>query len=120
MNVELLQILTPIIIAMIGSQWFGSWIISLKSPLRKVVMELKDDIEQDRANNARARILRFDDELRIGIHHSQEYYDEILSDIDKYDAYCRTHAGYPNSKATMAIAHIKETYQLCIKENKFL
>lgn len=68
----------------------------------------------------RYRILRFDDELRHDLKHSHEHFDQILEDIDSYEKYCRDNPEFPNSKAKKAIENIKEVYDLCADENKFL
>ena len=47
--------------------------------------------EEERARQARQRILRFSDEILFEKGHSKEHYDEILEDIDKYEAYCKEH-----------------------------
>ena len=49
----------------------------------------------------------------------KEYYDEILSDIDKYEHYCLNHPEYPNNKAMLSIENIKKTYADLLERNDF-
>ena len=72
--------------------------------------ELKDHkakSEERHATLCRAHILRFGDEVRHGIPHSKEGYDNILLDIDSYEEYCEKHPDYKNNIALATIAHIK-------------
>ena len=72
------------------------------------------------ATTARYRILRFDDEIRHGQRHTFEHFNQILDDINDYEAYCKAHPEYPNNKALAAIEKIKKTYEKCRDENSFL
>lgn len=99
--------------------------------INKEVIDKVDAISVDMNNNkaddderwvslSRYHILRFGDELRRGIGHSKEQFDQILEDISKYEHYCDTHPDYPNGKAVAAIELIKKTYQTCLEKNNFL
>ena len=84
----------------------------MKSELYKHI----EDDEKHRADMCRARILRFSDELRRGISHSEESFNNILEDIDNYISYCTQHESvYINSKANAAIRNIKTTHDKCIR-----
>lgn len=76
------------------------------------------------ATNCRYRIIRFNDELlQHGEHktlHTKEHFDQILSDIDDYEEYCRVDSEYQNSKAVMAIENIRAVYKKCVAEGSFL
>ena len=89
------------------------------SEINEMKSELNKHIEGDekhRADMSRARILRFSDELRRGISHSEESFNNILEDIDNYISYCTQHeAVYINSKANAAIRNIKTTHDKCIR-----
>jgi hypothetical protein len=80
----------------------------------------KDDDDEQWASLSRSHILRFGDELRHGVAHSQEHFDQILEDISKYEQYCDGHPTYKNGKAKASIKLIKNTYQKCLEENNFL
>ena len=72
------------------------------------------------AKTARTHILRFGDEARIGIRHSKESFDEVLADITAYETYCNAHPEFPNNRTRAAEKFISETYDECLRENKFL
>ena len=84
------------------------------------VRELKADNEENKADMSRVRILRFDDELNNGIKHSQEYFNQILADIDSYEKYCSDHPNYKNARTIEATKHIIETYRICRDEHLFV
>lgn len=88
--------------------------------LKEEIDIIRDDEAEERANNARVRILRFSDECRHGTHHSKEHFDLINQDIDKYRAYCNSHPDYQNNRGVQAIANIERIYQKCLTDNSFL
>ena len=96
----------------------------IKADLANVHAELdnvKEREEEREADQTRYRILRFDDELRQHIDHSEEHFTQILADVDKYKKYCDTHKdGYINSKADSAMENIRTTYDDVKKYNKFI
>lgn len=88
--------------------------------IRKDVHELGNALAEDRATNARIRILRFSDEVRHGVLHSKESFDQVNLDIDTYHRYCEDHPEYKNNRAVMAIANIQRVYAKCLENNGFL
>lgn len=70
------------------------------------------EIERDRINECRRRILNFNEKLIDNEIHNitRERYNSILDDIDMYEKYCLEHPDYPNSKAVLSIKNIKEDY----------
>lgn len=124
------------------AKWFGksinSDVIKRQDALEKKFDERQDDFEKKldgvykeldglkereeikNADCTRNRILRFDDELRRHIKHSKEYFDQMLSDIDEYLAFCRENDNYPNSKADSAIKHILQCYEKVKEQNDFI
>lgn len=82
--------------------------------------EMRCRMDKDDADDCRNRILRFADELRRGVEHSEEFFNQILDDITDYEQYCSEHPNYKNSKAVNAIAKIDKVYQKCMEENSFL
>lgn len=95
-------------------------VTSKVNTLNSEVSELKNDFEVHAVNSCRERILRFNSEIisdnKI---HNKEYYDEILSDIDKYEHYCLNHPDYPNNKAMLSIENIKKTYSDLLERGDF-
>lgn len=68
------------------------------------------EYETEKADNSRRRILRFSDEVRRDMPFSKEMLENVLEDIDVYEAYCREHEGYKNSKAVEAIKNVRDVY----------
>lgn len=81
---------------------------------------LRGEINEDRATNARIRILSFSDEIRHNVKHSKESFDQMMQDIDTYKRYCDKHPEYRNNRAVMAITNIERVYSDCLKEHNFL
>lgn len=75
---------------------------------------------QDKAENARRRIINFADELRRHLPHSLENFNSILDDITFYEQYCHDHAEFKNEKAVRSITIIDEIYDECVRNNSFL
>lgn len=88
--------------------------------IEKKVSDLKEELGEDRATNARIRILRFSDEIMRGERHSKEYFDQVNHDIDTYRRYCNTHPDYLNNRGKMAIENIERVYEKCLQDNDFL
>lgn len=84
------------------------------------VRELKKENDDDRATNARIRILKFSDEVRHGVRHSKEAFDQVNQDIDIYNAYCKANPSYENNRGVQAIENIERIYQQCLRDNDFL
>ena len=61
-----------------------------------------------------------DDEIRSRVRHSQEYFNQVLEDMDDYDEFCRIDIDFKNNKAVLAEKRIKEVYERCLEENDFL
>ena len=77
--------------------------------LKSVKDDLSDHIRMDDERNAdehRARILRFNNELLRDIPHTKEEFIDVLADIDFYEHYCDEHKDYKNNRAIHAIANI--------------
>lgn len=88
--------------------------------LERSQSEFEKYYKQDDAKSARRRILSCADELRRGVEHSQEFFDDVLEDISYYNSYCKENPDFENMKAVVAIEFIKETYHKCLKDNDFL
>jgi hypothetical protein len=84
------------------------------------VKDLADRMDRRDAIDARARIIRFDDECINQMRHSKAMFDAILIDCDDYESYCVSHPGFRNSIAADAIDHIKDIYHDCKATNDFL
>lgn len=78
--------------------------------IMEIVTEVSERVDTNSATNARTRILRFDDELINGVHHSREYFQQTLEEINVYEAYCARHPDYKNNACILAIEHIRRVY----------
>lgn len=81
---------------------------------------LEERMDEERATNARIRILDFSDEIMHGVLHSEESFNQVLQDITDYDEYCEKHPNYKNARAKVAIANIQHVYENCVRECSFL
>lgn len=88
--------------------------------ITKKVDDIDRQAKEDKALQARTHILRFADELYNEVHHSKEYFDDILEDCDKYEKYCQANPNFKNSKTVMSTKLIKDAYQKLVEEHKFL
>ena len=75
---------------------------------------------KDKALDARRRIIDFADEVRRGVKHSLEHFNNILEDISYYNDYCHAHEAFKNEKAVRSIERIEHVYDQCMAENDFL
>mgnify|MGYP007103939559 FL=1 len=85
----------------------------------KLDNHIKTDDERA-ADMHRARILRFNQELIRQIPHTREEFIEVLTEIDRYQRFCREHPDYPNSRAVHAIANIGRVYDERLQKHDFL
>lgn len=49
-------------------------------------------------------------ELRRGMQHTDEDFNEVLYNIKCYEQYCRDHPEYENNRAVLAIQSIERVY----------
>ena len=85
----------------------------------KLDEHIKEDNEA-KTDEARLRVLRFGDEVRRGVLHTEEHWADILRDIDRYEDYCDKHPDYENNRATRTIQFLKNTFDARLKKNDFL
>ena len=124
----LITAIVAIVAAIFGGTGFWQWMADRSKgglrqsieAIRKELDKMKENEDEREANNARRRILRYNDELKRKLKHTQEYFNDILSDVDYYERYCETHHDYQNSKATLAIENIRRCYRHCVEEDDFL
>jgi len=86
--------------------------------LKRSIESLVEKVDMNQAILARTHILRFSDEIRNQIVHSGEYWEQTLMDVDTYERYCQDHPTFKNNYASLAIDHIKKTYQKLLEEHK--
>jgi hypothetical protein len=133
--VLLTNVLVPITVALISSGKLASKLekkFSVSDLSKKIdslekkidSLEKKSDslekkIDLNKAESKRTSILRFNGEIKRGIHHDEEEFNDCLGAIDYYEDYCRENKDYPNSKAVMAIANVKRVYKKAYQKNDF-
>lgn len=100
---------------------------ALNQELIDKVDKLEDDLEdlknandEQTAKNNRTAILRFGDELRIGIKHSKESFDNVLVTISDYDHYCASHTDFKNKITEINEKYISDIFDECLRNNTFL
>lgn len=79
---------------------------------------LEKAVESDKAVQSRTKILRFKDELYNNIDHSQEYFEQILDDIESYNQYCSIHPDFANGRTKTAAKYINDEYLRLFKAHK--
>lgn len=88
--------------------------------LEQEIKNMKDTEDERDAKAARARVLRFGDELAHDVHHSKEHFDDVLQDITDYEKYCREHPKFENDRMHLTAEYIKSTYRKCLETHNFL
>lgn len=92
---------------------------ALTADVTKQLTELQSHIAEREMLDARNRILRFADECRRHERHSEEFFAQIIEDIDVYESYCSKHSDFHNSKCVEAIKVIRSAYSRCVSEDDF-
>ena len=91
-------------------------IAELRSEVR--ALDAKGDMRD--AVESRVRILRFNDELLEGRKHTKDSYDQVMSDITVYDAYCTANPKFKNNQTAMTVANINKNYAERLEKHDFL
>lgn len=86
------------------------------------VDKMEDKIDEQKAISARARILRFGDELSHNVKHSRDHFKSVLTDIDFYNSYCDKDENkeFRNHCTMLTSERIIETYKELDRTNGFL
>lgn len=90
----------------VGGLFFGKRFDSLS----KDVSDLKNELEERDVINKRVRIINFADEMRQ-FDPSKERFEQVITDIDDYEKYCKKHENFANNVAVMSIESIKQEYR---------
>lgn len=121
---KLAEICAPILIALIGIiPTVKNTSKETKKAIDNVEKKLDEHIKDESENMAkqcRVRILQFWDECCEGRQFSENHYEDILEDIDCYEAFCASHPDFHNNKGKMAMQGIKDLYQKKKLTNAFL
>lgn len=116
------SVLVPIAVALISSGKVAEKVTKKMQieNLFAMLNELKYTVACNHANDCRARILSFNNEIKRKIRHDEEEFNDVLKAIDDYEKFCRNNPDYPNNKAVFAIENIKNTYKETLRDNDFL
>ena len=117
----LTSVCVPIVVALISS---GTSANKLSKKIRADELlekfnELNYKVDCNIADNCRRMILNFNGEIKRGIHHDEEQFNEVINLIDRYEHFCRDNPDYPNNKAVLAIENIKNVYKKAYSKNDF-
>lgn len=96
---------------------------TVKATQKATAKKLEDHIAADDVRHVdrhRERILQFNNELLRNIPHTREDFIEILTVIDAYNLYCKTHEDYKNNRAVHAIKNIERVYDDRLAKRDFL
>lgn len=84
------------------------------------VVEMGTANEEQAMISARARILRFGDELLHKVRHSKDHFESVLRDARHYELYCQAHEHFENGVTEPTIKRIRDVYEACLETNDFL
>ena len=116
---ELIGYAVAVLVAALGSSWLGDLLKARRErkagtvTTKQIMAELKDlraDFDEEKAIQARARIVTFNDAIISGQKRTKESYDIILADIDAYERYCRNNPHFENNKTRLTTENIKKAY----------
>lgn len=103
----------------LGRALNGDVLEEVKATKARLEAHIRMD-DQRAADHHRARILVFNTELLRHQRHTREEFIEILSEIDQYESYCKSHPEYKNSRCKHAVANIGRVYDELLRTGDFL
>lgn len=96
---------------------------SIKKEMQEIdkkVNKLDNRIDESSTIQARARILRFGDEVSHGTNHSRDHFQQIFADITSYNNYCHDHPDFQNDMTKITSKRIEDDYIERDKTDNFL
>ena len=115
------DVVITLVLALFGSQAvFGflqfiiQFLVTRNDTKNNVVSRIDDlnaKVDRNQAILARTHILRFADDLRNGIHHSEEYFRQQMLDCDTYENYCKEHPDFSNGLTIVASRFIRNEFE---------
>lgn len=94
-------------------------LIELEKKVDKRFDEKQKDDDEKEAKRLRSSIINFADSCRVGQHHTQNNFENVMRDYSDYVGYCEKHT-IPNHFIDNEYLYIQGVYQECLEENKFL
>lgn len=95
-------------------------VISEVQNIKQNVTDLRHEIDEDRAVTARVRILRFCNELQLGMLHTKDSFDQVMSDITLYERFTRENPGFKNNQTEATVKYITKVYYERLEKHDFL
>lgn len=115
------DVVITLVLALFGSQAvFGflqfiiQFLVTRNDTKNNVVSRIDDlnaKVDRNQAILARTHILRFADDLRNGIHHSEEYFRQQMLDCDTYENYCKANPDFSNGLTIVASRFIRNEFE---------
>ncbi len=87
--------------------------------VRQDLAELRKKVDENEAIASRIRLLKFADELFMDANHSKDSFDQCLSDITNYRAYCAENPNFKNDQTEETCDYILEIYHERMKKKDF-
>lgn len=88
--------------------------------ITKKVENLEKNHSEQLAISSRVRILRFCDEVSLGVSHSKEHFNQIMTDISFYENYCKENPNFVNNITKISVKRIEDVYEKSLIDNSFL
>lgn len=97
----------------------NSEVLEAIAELTSKVDNLENKMDERNAVACRIRILRFYDEMRSGIRHTKDAWDQCMSDITDYYLYCTEHPKFKNNQTEATVGYIDAEYKERLAKNDF-
>lgn len=77
---------------------------------------LDKKVDENQATTIRVRILRFEDDIQVGRSLSKDSWDQVMDDIDRYEAYTKENTKFKNNITVASINHIRKKYEELLEQ----
>lgn len=129
MNLEMVQVIGAVAVALFGGQGFWTWLSTRKASNKQILSEIKsirkdlDDEKQERieetTSGMRWFLLSFARECRKGEEHDKEQWSYALNQAKRYETYCKKHE-IENGVIEADTAYIRGLYEELSRSHKLL
>ncbi len=97
---------------------FEKKVIERFDKLDKKIDTVDRKVDDTAAKQARARILRFSDELQTGRKFSKDSFNQTFSDISDYETHCKKYKDFQNSQANAAITNVIKVHAELLEQER--
>lgn len=87
--------------------------------LKDAIASMKRAFDEERMTVRRRNIFRFSQEVRLGVRHTAEEWNQVNQDISDYKMYCKAHQEFVNNQCELAIEGLESIYKQCWESNDF-